>query len=90
VVYALPGQGSLIEGLADTGPYYLGLRDAARERHESHRDDLAEVMKRESLKQTCEKSNEAVLGKEYSVKKAKERFKIGSVRSRGRARNGEK
>jgi putative transposase len=56
----------------------------------NYRDDVVNVMNEESLKGIRRGLDEGVFGKEDFVREAKERFRIGSVRSRGRPRKGEK
>lgn len=80
----------LTKGLVDTSAYYSELGHAVGERQKNYRDDVADVMKEEFLKGIREKLDEGVFGKEDFVREARERFKIGSVRSRGRPRKGEK
>ena len=77
-----------MEGLIDIGPYYLELGDSPRERQEKYQEDVAVVMKDEFLRNIRGKLDEGVFGKEDFVREAK--FKIGSLRSRGRPRKGEK
>jgi len=48
------------------------------------------VMKDEFLRDIRSRLDEGVLGEEDFVNEAKERFKIGSLRPRGRPRKGEK
>lgn len=88
--YAFGEIDPLMEGLIDIGPYYLELGNNARERQKKYQEDVAEVMKDEFLKSIREKLDEGVFGKEDFVREAKERFKIGSLRLRGRPRKGEK
>ena len=88
--YAFGEMDPLIEGLLDISAYYLELGNTVRERQKAYREDVAEVMKEEFLKGIREKLDEGVFGKEDFVREAKERFKIGSLRSRGRPRKGEK
>jgi putative transposase len=80
----------LMEGLIDIDPYYLELGNNARECQKKYQEDVAEVMNKVSLENIREKLDEGVFGKEDFARVAKERFKIGSLRSRGRPRKGEK
>jgi len=84
--YAFGEIDPLMEGLIDVGPYYLELGNNARERQRRYQEDVAEVMKEKILKGIREGLDEGVLGKEDFVKEAKERFKIGSSRPKGRPR----
>ena len=80
----------LTEGLIDINPYYLELGNTPRERQEKYQEDVAVVMKDEFLRDIRRRLDEGVLGEEDFVNEAKERFKIGSLRPRGRPRKGEK
>jgi putative transposase len=80
----------LTKGLVDTSAYYSELGSTVGERQKNYRDDMVNVMNEESLKGIRRGLDEGVFGKEDFVREAKERFKIGSVRSRGRPRKGEK
>ena len=80
----------LIKGLVDISACYSELGHTAGERQRNYREDVAEVMKEEFLKGIRAKLDEGVFGREDFVREAKERFKIGSLRSRGRPRKGEK
>jgi predicted DNA-binding protein (UPF0278 family) len=79
-----------MEGLVDIGPCYLELGNNPRERQKKYQEDVGEVMKDAFLKNIRKKLDEGVFGKEDFVREAKERFKIGSLRPRGRPRKGEK
>lgn len=87
--YAFGERDPLMEGLIDIGPYYLELGNNAGERQKKYQEDVAEVMKDEFLKGIRKKLDEGVFGKEDFVREARERFKIGSLRPRGRPRKGE-
>ena len=80
----------LTTGLVDTSAYYSELGNTVGERQMNYRHDVADVMKEEFLKGIRRGLDEGVFGKEDFVGEARERFKIGSVRSRGRPRKGEK
>lgn len=80
----------LIKGQLDTSAYYSELGHTVGERQKNYRDDVAYVMKEEFLKGIRRGLDEGVFGKEDFAREAKERFKIGSVRPRGRPRKGEK
>jgi putative transposase len=88
--YAFGETDYLIEGLMDVSPYYLELGGTARERQKKYQEDVAEVMKEEFLKGIREKLDGGAVGAEDFIREAKERFKIGSLRPRGRPRKGEK
>lgn len=88
--YAFGEIDPLTKDLVDISPYHLGLGHTVRERQRNYREEVAEVMKEEFLKGIREKLDEGVFGREDFVREAKERFKIGSLRSRGRPRKGEK
>lgn len=78
------------KGLVDASAYYLELGHTVGERQKSYREEALEVMKEESLKGIREKLDGGVFGRQDFVREAKERFKIGSLRPRGRPRKGEK
>jgi len=80
----------VVKGLVDISAYYSELGCTVGERQKNYRDDVADVMKEEFLKGIRGRLDEGVFGKEDFVREAKERFKIGSARSRGRPRKGEK
>jgi hypothetical protein len=79
-----------MRGLIDADPYYLELGDSPRQRQEKYQEDVAVVMKDEFLRGIRRKLDEGVLGEQDFAEGAKERFKIGSLRPRGRPRRGEK
>ena len=80
----------LMGGLIDVDPYYLELGDSPRQCQEKYQEDVAVVMKDEFLRGIRRKLDEGVLGEQDFVEGTKERFKIGSLRPRGRPRRGEK
>jgi putative transposase len=88
--HAFGGTDAVTEGLVDSSAYYSGLGHTVGERQKDYRDNVADVMREEFLKGIRRKLDEGVFGKEDFVREAKERFKIGSVRLRGRPRKGEK
>ena len=88
--YALGEADFLTAGLIDISPYYLELGTGALERQKKYQEDVAEVMEEKLLKSIREKLDEGVFGKDDFVGEAKDRFRIGSLRPRGRPRKGEK
>ncbi len=76
----------LVEGLIDVDPCYLDLGNDARERQRRYQEDVAVVMKEGFLKGIRQGLDEGVLGKQGFVREAKEKFRIGSSRPRGRPR----
>ncbi len=81
---------SLLNGLIDVDPYYLPLGKTVEERQKRYRKSMEGVTKEEFLKNIRKKLDEGVFGGEEFMKEAKEKFKIKSLRSRGRPPKGKK
>lgn len=75
---------SLMEGIIDIDPYYLNLGSSSQERQRIYRDNIEEVIKERFLEDTRKKLDEGIFGKPDFVKEMKEKFKIKSLRPRGR------
>jgi len=82
--YAFGKVDPLMERLVDVDPYYLQLGNSPEERQKRYRQDTEGVMKEKSLKDIREKLNEGIFGSLNFIKEMKEKFKIGSLRERGR------
>ena len=88
--YTLGKVDPLIEGLIDIDPYYLQLGNSPRERQKRYCQNMEGVMKEKFLKDILEKLNQGVFGSLNFVKEMKEKFKIRSLRRRGRPRKKKK
>jgi len=90
--YAFGEINPLMEGLIDVDPYYLKLVcPTAQERQKRYRENVEGVVKEEAfLKNIRKKLDEGVFGKPSFIQEMKEKFKIKSLRPRGRPRRGEK
>jgi len=88
--YAFGELDPLMEGLIDIDSYYLKLGSSFQERQERYRQNVEGVMKEKFLQDIRKKLDEGVFGREDFVKEAKEKFKIKSLRPRGRPKSGEK
>ena len=88
--YAFGEIDPLIENLIDVDPYYLQLGSSPGERQKRYRQNIEGVMEERFLKDIREKLNEGVFGNLNFIKEMKEKFKIRSLRSRGRPRRAEK
>jgi len=88
--YAFGEIDPLIENLIDVDPYYLQLGSSPGERQKRYRQNIEGVMEERFLKDIREKLNEGVFGNLNFIKEMKEKFKIRSLRCRGRPRKEEK
>ena len=88
--YAFGELDPLMEGLIDIDSYYLKLGSSFQERQERYRQNVEGVMKEKFLQDIRKKLDEGVFGMEDFVKEAKEKFKIKSLRPRGRPKSEEK
>ena len=88
--YAFGELDPLMEGLIDIDSYYLKLGSSFQERQERYRQNVEGVMKEKFLQDIRKKLDEGVFGREDFVKEAKEKFKIKSLRPRGRPKSEEK
>jgi len=75
----------LLEGLIDADPYYLKLGNTFQERQKKYREQMEGVVKEEAfLRNIRKKLDEGVFGKSSFIQEMKEKFKIKSLRPRGR------
>jgi len=88
--YAFGKTDSLIEGLIDIDAYYLKLGNNSEERQKIYCQNTEGVMKERFLKEIRDKLDEGVFGSQNFVREMKEKFKIKSLRSRGRPKKEEK
>jgi len=88
--YAFGKTDSLIEGLIDIDAYYLKLGNNSEERQKIYWQNTEGVMKERFLKEIRDKLDEGVFGSQNFVREMKEKFKIKSLRSRGRPKKEEK
>ena len=85
--YAFGEINPLMEGLIDVDPYYLKLGTTPQERQKNYRENLAMTVKEEAfLKNIRKKLDEGIFGKPSFIQEMKEKFKIKSLRPRGRPR----
>ncbi|TRZ82881.1 transposase [bacterium] len=88
--YAFKKTSPLIESLIDDDPYYLEIGDNSRERQERYRENVEGVMKEKFLESIRKRLDGGVFGREEFTRAMKEKFKIRSLRGRGRPRTREK
>lgn len=88
--YAFGKIDSLTKDLIDTDPYYLELGNTPEERQRNYRKNVEGVIKEDYLKNIRIQLDEGVFGRPEFVREAKERFKIKSLRKKGRPRKREK
>jgi len=85
--YAFGEINPLTEGLIDVDPYYLNLGPESRERQKKYRENVEEVVKEEAfLKNIREELDGGIFGRSSFIQEMKEKFKIKSLRPRGRPR----
>lgn len=84
--YAFGKAVPLIEEIIDVGPYYLELGDSSEERQKRYYQNVEGVMKERFLKDIREKLDEGAFGSLDFLKETREKFKIRSLRKRGRPR----
>jgi len=82
--YAFGETDPLTEGLIDVDPYYLEIGHTAQARQKKYRENVEGIMKENFLSNIRERLDEGIFGGEDFVREAKERFKIRSLRGRGR------
>jgi len=81
----------LLEGLIDADPYYLKLGNTFQERQKKYQEQMEGVVKEEAfLRNIRKKLDEGVFGKPSFIQEMKEKFKIKSLKPRGRPRREEK
>jgi len=88
--YAFGELDPLMEGLIDVDPYYLQLGINSSERQQRYQKNVKGVMEEEFLKNIRKKLDEGIFGREDFSRGAKEKFKIKSLKPRGRPRKEEK
>jgi putative transposase len=88
--YAFGKVDSLIGGLIDVDPYYLQLGGNSEERQKGYRQNIEGVMKEKFLEDIREELNQGVFGSPNFITTVKEKFKIRSLKRRGRPRKEEK
>jgi len=88
--YAFKKTSPLIEGLIDSDPYYLEIGGSSGERQERYRENVEGVMKEKFLVNIRKRLDGGVFGREEFTRAMKEKFKIRSLRGKGRPRKGEK
>jgi len=82
--YAFGEADPLMEGLIDVDPYYLEIGYTTQARQKKYRENVGGIMKENFLSNIRERLDEGIFGGEDFVREAKERFKIRSLRGRGR------
>ena len=88
--YVLGEKDGIIGELIDIDPYYLNLGFTPKERQQNYRKNIEEVMKDDSLSRVRKGLDEGVFGRKEFVRETKQRFRIKSLRSRGRPKKQEK
>jgi len=76
----------LINNLIDIDPHYLELDKNPEKRRQIYLDNIQKTIKEDSLKYIRKKLDSGILGSPEFIKTAKEKFKIGSLRGKGRPR----
>ena len=85
--YAFSKAHPLIEKLIDIDPYYYqGLGNSLKERQERYRQYINDVIDETFLKGIRDQLNEGVFGEKKFIQKMKTKFKIRSLRGKGRPR----
>lgn len=89
--YALGKGHSLIESLIDVDPYfYSKLGRNSQERQERYQKNVEGVMREKFLKAIRKQLDEGVFGRKEFVQEMKQKFKIRSLRGKGRPRREKK
>ena len=89
--YAFGERNPLMDGLVDIDPYYFKLGNTFQERQKKYRENIEGVVKEEAfLRNIRKRLDEGVFGRPSLIQEMKEKFKIKSLRSRGRPRKEEK
>jgi putative transposase len=81
---------SLIAEILDVDPYYLEFGVTLKERQEKYRKNMEEAIREEFLKNIRRELDEGVFGSPEFTQTMKEKFKIRSLKERGRPQKGEK
>jgi len=84
--YAFEETNPLIKELIDIDPYYQDLGNTPKERQRKYRENIEGVMKEKFLKDIRQKLDEGVFGGSVFIQQMKKKFKISSLRPRGRPR----
>ena len=79
-----------MEGLIDIGPYYLEFGSTPQERQKRYQENVEGVMKERFLINIRKQLDEGIFGRPEFVRGMKEKFKIKSMRPRGRPKKDEK
>lgn len=74
----------LMEGLIDVDPYYFQLGNNSKERQKIYYENMEGVIKEDFLKNIRTQLNEGIFGKPDFIQKMKEKFKVKSLKPRGR------
>jgi len=88
--YAFGETDPLMEGLIDVDPYYLKLGNSPKERQTKYRENVKGVIREEFLKNIRKQLDGGIFGRLDFVTEMREKFKIASLKSRGRPRKEEK
>ncbi len=75
---------SLIDNLIDIDPYYIELSPSSERRRQIYLDNINKIIEENYLKYIRNKLDSGIFGKPDFIKDMKERFKIGSLKKRGR------
>jgi len=88
--YAFGDKTPLLDGLVDTDPYYLILGDTFQECQKRYRENIESVVREEAfLRNIRKKLDDGIFGKASFIQEMKEKFKIKSLRPRGRPKRRE-
>ena len=82
--YAFNQIDPLMDNLIDSDPCYLSLSSNSEKRRQIYLDNVNRIIKEESLKYIRGQLDSGIFGKPDFIKEMKERFKIGSLKKRGR------
>ena len=88
--YAFGKAHPLIEKLIDIDPYYQGLGNSSEKRQKRYRQYVNNVINETFLKDIRNQLDEGVFGEKKFIQAMKTKFKIRSLRGRGRPRKEEK
>ena len=88
--YAIGETDSLIGEIIDLDPYYSNSGNSFLERQERYRQNIENIMKEKFLMDIRGKLDEGIFGKPEFIIEMKKRFKIKSLRPRGRPKKEEK
>lgn len=88
-LYAFGKTDPLIKELIDIDSYYLELSNDLQERQKKYREKVEKIMKEVFLRDIRKQLDEGVFGKPDFTQVMKERFKIKSLRAKGRPKKEE-